>query len=160
MFGGGRQSAVIGSPISASRGVEPGHLVLTERDGGDIQPQVSHLTWSSENGVDEAWRKTANTPLKLAANIAGVSVATMYSLHHRGGPELRRIAGVTLAPTATLAALVDGAEKWTPSHMGEAARKASQAVSTRRHSWLAVSIGMAGARYCSQCLRLTMRPRI
>lgn len=99
--------------------------MTTEKAGTAAATRArSASSTATPNGVDESWRKTANTPLRPAARIAGVSAATLYNLHHKGQLELRRIGGVTVVPTVALATLVDGAEKWTPSRAGEAARKA------------------------------------
>lgn len=87
-------------------------------------PFVSQGRESTPDNIDD-WRRTANTPIRRAARIAGVSAATLYQLHHKGDLELRKIGGVTLVPTPALARLIDDAEKWSPHPtLGVAARKA------------------------------------
>jgi hypothetical protein len=61
-------------------------------------------------------------PLKAAAHVAGVSVASLYALEHKGALRFRRIAGRTVVTTASLAMLIDADEQWAPSEVGAAAR--------------------------------------
>lgn len=63
-------------------------------------------------------------PLKAAARVAGVSVASLYALEHKGALRFRRIAGRTVVTTASLAMLIDADEQWEPSEVGAAARRA------------------------------------
>jgi hypothetical protein len=72
--------------------------------------------------IDESWRTTACMPLKRAAHILGVSVASLYNLEKDKTLRFRRIAGRTVVVTRGVAALVDADEQWEPSAVGAAAR--------------------------------------
>jgi hypothetical protein len=73
-------------------------------------------------GLDEAWRGTAFLPLKKAAAVLGISVASLYRLEKERTLKFRRIAGRTVVVTKGVVALADADEPWTASKMGEAAR--------------------------------------
>lgn len=61
------------------------------------------------------WREKPLTTLQAGAEIIGVSPASLYRLAREGKLTLVRLAGRTLIETATLIALVDTREPWTPS---------------------------------------------
>ncbi|MER9911491.1 hypothetical protein NKJ71_12705 [Mesorhizobium sp. M0050] len=61
-------------------------------------------------------------PLATAAEIAGVSPASLYRFAAEGRLSFRRLAGRTLVETPSLIALVSAAEPWSPSKRGSAAR--------------------------------------
>lgn len=69
-----------------------------------------------------AWRERAYLPLREAAQIVGLSRASLYKFESDGRLEFRRLAGRTLVATESLILLIDGAEPWTPSPRGDAAR--------------------------------------
>ena len=60
--------------------------------------------------------------VKRTAEILGLSRASVYALETGGKLEFRRIAGRVLVTTASLAAVVDGADPWEVSTRGSAAR--------------------------------------
>lgn len=70
------------------------------------------------------WRDRVFLPLKAAANIAGISPASLYRFEARGDLKFRRLGGRTLVETASLVRLLDSSEDWTASEAGSAARKA------------------------------------
>lgn len=72
--------------------------------------------------VDVPWQQRPMLPLATAAEIAGVSPASLYRFAAEGRLKFRRLAGRTLVETSSLIALVKTAETWTPSNRGAAAR--------------------------------------
>jgi len=68
------------------------------------------------------WRDRPLHPLKTAAEIIGVSVASLYRFSDQGRLTLRRLGGRTLVETKSLIALAESAEKWTPYDRGKEAR--------------------------------------
>ncbi|MGY4414872.1 hypothetical protein ACVWW4_006608 [Bradyrhizobium sp. LB7.1] len=70
------------------------------------------------------WRDRPLLQLKIAAEIAGVSPATLYRFADEGKLKLREFGGRTLVSTESLAALLDTAKDWTPRKRGEEARAA------------------------------------
>jgi hypothetical protein len=70
------------------------------------------------------WRGASFLPMRHAAAILGISRAGVYNLGKTGALQFRRLAGRTLVITASLAALVDANEPWTPSPTAGAAGRA------------------------------------
>lgn len=70
------------------------------------------------------WRDRPNLQLKVAAEIAGVSAATLYRFADEGKLKLRELGGRTLVSTESLVALIDTAKEWSPRKRGEEARAA------------------------------------
>lgn len=68
------------------------------------------------------WRDRPLHPMKTAAEICGVSIASLYRFSDEGRLTLRRLGGRTLVDTKSLIALVESAEKWTPYDRGKEAR--------------------------------------
>jgi hypothetical protein len=68
------------------------------------------------------WRDRPLHPMKSAAELCGVSIASLYRFSDEGRLVLRRLAGRTLVDTKSLIALIDSAEKWTPYDRGKEAR--------------------------------------
>ena len=64
----------------------------------------------------ESWRDRPLHPIQAAAQIAGLSTSSMYRFADEGKLELVRLGGRTLVKVDSLAALIDGAEPWTPSN--------------------------------------------
>jgi hypothetical protein len=62
--------------------------------------------------------------MKVAAEIAGLSAASLYKYADAGKLALKRMAGRTFVDTASLVELLQSAEPWTPSKAGTAARAA------------------------------------
>lgn len=71
-------------------------------------------------------------PLQLAAEIAGISVASLYRAAGEGRLTFRRIEGRTVVETASLVELLNAAEMWTPSARGKEARVKRSATRRRR----------------------------
>ena len=67
------------------------------------------------------WRETAALPLKRAAHVLGVSVASLYRLEQEGTLKFRRLCGRTLVRTEGVIALADADEPWSASQAGSAA---------------------------------------
>lgn len=74
------------------------------------------------------WRERALLPMKVAAEIIGVSIASLYRFSDEGRLVLRRLGGRTLVCTKSLIAIVDSAEKWTASDRGSEARAKRKAL--------------------------------
>ena len=70
------------------------------------------------------WRDRPFVPLLLAAELLGLSPASLYRLETEGKLTFRRLGGRTLVSVETIVALIDAAEDWTPSDRGAAARAA------------------------------------
>lgn len=70
------------------------------------------------------WRDRPLQPLPVAADIAGLSPTTIRRLAAEGKLTLKRLAGRTMVETVGLVALINNAERWTPSHRADAARHA------------------------------------
>ena len=79
------------------------------------------------------WRDRALFPLQPAAEVAGVSVASLYKYEQEGLLRFRRLGGRTLVETASLIKLIDSAKPWTPSTRGAAARTAR--IEAARAAW-------------------------
>ena len=74
-------------------------------------------------GIAETrWQDRAMLSLQLAAEIAGISVASLYRAAGEGRLNLRRLEGRTVVETASLVELLNAAEVWTPSARGKEAR--------------------------------------
>jgi len=70
------------------------------------------------------WRDLQYQTMPAAAEILGVSVATIYRFATEGRLTLVKIGGRTQADTAGLIAILDQAEPWTPSSRADKARSA------------------------------------
>ncbi|EKX59531.1 hypothetical protein D516_2686 [Rhodobacter sp. AKP1] len=70
------------------------------------------------------WRERAFLPLTAAAEILGVSAASVYGLEAKGRLSFSRLAGRTLVSVDSLKALIDNADPWTASDRGKEARAA------------------------------------
>lgn len=68
------------------------------------------------------WRERIFVPVNFAAEITGVSRATVYRLRDDGKLIFRRIGGKTLVTVESLAKLVDNPDDWSPSDQGAAGR--------------------------------------
>lgn len=77
---------------------------------------------------DIHWRDRPLLTMQLAAQIAGVSRGALYGLAQRGELKLKSLAGRTLVETASLIAMIERVEPWSPSHR---AAKATAARSER-----------------------------
>lgn len=79
-------------------------------------------TPADETAGGMSWRDTAFLSLQRAAQVLGISVASLYRLEQEGKVTFRRLAGRTLVKTAGVIALEDADEPWTASQAGSAAR--------------------------------------
>jgi hypothetical protein len=70
------------------------------------------------------WRERPLQTMKVAAELCGVSIASLYRFSDEGRLTLRRLGGRTLVETKSLIALVDSAAAWTPYDRGKEARAA------------------------------------
>ena len=61
------------------------------------------------------WQKRPLQTMKTAAELSGVSIASLYRFSDEGRLVLRRLNGRTLAETRSLIALIKSAEVWTAS---------------------------------------------
>lgn len=82
---------------------------------------------------DIPWREREFLKINDAAAIAGVSPASLYNFEKQGRLEFRRFAGRTQVVAASLVALLEQAEPWTPSERGSASRAARKERAKR--SW-------------------------
>lgn len=74
------------------------------------------------------WRERPLLQLKIAAELAGVSPASLYRFSDEGKLKLKELGGRTLVDTKSLIALIESARDWTPKQRGGeacAARKAA-----------------------------------
>jgi predicted site-specific integrase-resolvase len=83
----------------------------------------------TDNSRDIPWRDRPLQPMKTAAEIAGISVASLYRYAAEGRLTFRKLAGRTLVDTASLIELIDSADAGTPSTRTRAAcaKRASRA---------------------------------
>jgi hypothetical protein len=79
-------------------------------------------TSASEGAGEAPWRDTAFLSLQRAAQVLGISVASLYRLEQTGEVKFRRLAGRTLVKTDGVIALESADEPWTASQAGSAAR--------------------------------------
>lgn len=70
------------------------------------------------------WRERPFVPLLMAAELLGLSPASLYRLETEGKLTFRRLGGRTLVAVETIVTLIDAAEDWAPSDRGAAARAA------------------------------------
>lgn len=82
-----------------------------------------------------AWRERPFQTLNAAADIASLSVASLYRFESEGRLTFKRLGGRTLVDTVSLIALLETAESWTPSKRGSAAVAAR--VERARAAWSA-----------------------
>lgn len=68
------------------------------------------------------WRDRPLHTMKTAAELCGVSIASLYRFSDEGRLTLRRLGGRTLVDTKSLIALIESAENWTPYDRGKEAR--------------------------------------
>ena len=73
---------------------------------------------------DITWQSRPLTTLQTAASLAGLSVASLYNLNKENRLVFKRLAGRTLVETASLIALIDSAEEYTPSTLTAVATRA------------------------------------
>ncbi len=69
-----------------------------------------------------SWRERAFLPLATAAEVLGLSPASLYRFEAEGRLVFNRMAGRTLVNVNSLIVLIDSAEEWAPSGRGAAAR--------------------------------------
>lgn len=67
---------------------------------------------SQSSGIP--WRQRPLTPLRTAAELAGVSRTTLYRLEAEGRLHFGRINGKVLVKTESLVRLVDNVDDWRP----------------------------------------------
>lgn len=72
------------------------------------------------------WRQRPFLPLITAAELLGLSPSSLYRLEAEGRLSFNRLGGRTLVAVTSLVKLIDGAEEWTPSDRGSAARAKRQ----------------------------------
>jgi hypothetical protein len=60
--------------------------------------------------------------MKVASEIVGVSIASLYKFSDTGRLKLREFGGRTLVDTKSLIALIDTASDWVPKNRGAEAR--------------------------------------
>ena len=68
------------------------------------------------------WRDRPLLPLKVAAEIVGVSVASLYRFADEGRLKFRQLAGRTLVDTKSLIKLAESADDWAPRDVGKESR--------------------------------------
>ena len=95
---------------------------------------MSTSTGAQSAASADDWRKMPVQTVARAAELLCCSSAQVYALSHRNELELKRVAGRTVVATKGLVRLIDGAQPWTPSARGAAARNAAldQRVARRR----------------------------
>src|SRR5690606_28530771 len=93
------------------------------KQAADVAPANSDIHWTERRLL----------PLKLAAQIAGLSPATLYRLEAGGRVKFKRLGGRTLIETSSLIALIDGSENWTASDHGAAGR--AKRAERAREAW-------------------------
>lgn len=69
----------------------------------------------SKKQFETPWQERPHLNMQAAAEIAGVSTASLYRLAHQGRLTLKKFAGRTLVTTSSLIAVLDSAEDWSPS---------------------------------------------
>ena len=74
------------------------------------------------SGTAIPWRERMRLPVNLAAQIAGVSPASLYKFESQGRLAFRRLGGRTVVVTESLIALIENDEAWAASERGSAAR--------------------------------------
>jgi hypothetical protein len=79
------------------------------------------------------WRDRPLLPLKIAAEIIGVSPASLYRFADEGRLKLRTLAGRTLVDAPSLSALADSATDWKSTDRGKEAR--AKRAETARSAW-------------------------
>jgi excisionase family DNA binding protein len=81
------------------------------------------------------WRDTVNLTISRAAEIAGVSTASLYQMRAKGELTFVRLGGRTLVDTESLKRLLAAAasKPWEASGKGEAAR--ASRVERARAAW-------------------------
>lgn len=77
------------------------------------------------------WRERPALTLQLAAQIVGLSTASLYLAEARGDLAFLRLGGRTLVQTASLIKYVDGAEAYKPHPTRGAAGRAKRAANIR-----------------------------
>lgn len=81
-----------------------------------------------ETPTGTPWTERPLLTLKAAAEIIGISVASLYRFSDEGRLTFRRLGGRTLVDTKSLIALAEGAEEWTPNDRGKEARAKRKAL--------------------------------
>lgn len=76
------------------------------------------------------WRERPVLRVGVAADVLGVSQASIYRLHETGKLSLKRIAGRVVVETAEVLAVLAAAEPWVKSEAGSAARAKRAAART------------------------------
>ena len=77
------------------------------------------------------WRERPHVTMQNAAQIAGVSVPSLYRFASNGKLVLKRLGGRTLVDTPSLIALTETAEVWSPSTQTQKACESRKAAEER-----------------------------
>lgn len=80
------------------------------------------LPQSASPPVQTPWRDRPFLQLKVASEIVGLSIASLYRFSDQGRLRFRVFGGRTLVDTKSLIALVDTAQEWVPRDRGKEAR--------------------------------------
>ena len=86
------------------------------------KPSAIELSPATSMTGHTSWRDRPLLPLKVASEVVGISVGSLYRFADEGRLKLRTLAGRTLVDTKSLIALADGAQDWTPKDLGKEAR--------------------------------------
>jgi hypothetical protein len=68
------------------------------------------------------WQDRPHLQLKVASEIIGLSIASLYNFSDQGKLRLRELGGRTLVETESFKALIKTAKDWTPKNRGQEAR--------------------------------------
>lgn len=85
------------------------------RAAPNSHPSISPVAHTS-------WRDRPLLTMKIASEVVGVSIGSLYRFADEGKLKLRTLAGRTLVDTTSLIALADSAQDWTPKDLGKEAR--------------------------------------
>lgn len=70
------------------------------------------------------WREKPFLPLKVASDIVGLSIGSLYKYEKDGALKFQILGGRTMVNTQSLIALVDAAVEYTPRNVAVKARAA------------------------------------
>jgi hypothetical protein len=83
---------------------------------------ASHQLTATPVRPETSWRDRPLLPLRVASEVIGVSISSLYNYASEGRLKLRTLAGRTLVDTPSLIALAESAADWVPSERGKEAR--------------------------------------
>lgn len=83
---------------------------------------MARLAVPASSNTSVPWHQRPHLRIKVAAEVAGVSPASIYRAAGEGKITLKRLAGCVVVDMPTFLRFVQDKQEWSPSNRGQAAR--------------------------------------